>query len=266
MLIPKSLPLSVVSSDLPRRAAPAANDVLTPLATPFARKGIPPTEGSGCAAALIVHESPILRFGAAQLLRESGDFTVVGETDGTAEACELLLRYRPELLLVGLTLRGSDGLHLVAAARRLSPETRAVVLTARNDATWVQRAFRAGARGYVLLQEQPGVLLRALRDVVAGKVHASALTSERLAEALVCDGAAVRRRMVERLTNRELLILRRLGAGEGPSHLARALHLSVKTVETHQARIRIKLGCRDSAELKGYARRWVVASSARDVA
>ncbi|MDQ6654342.1 MAG: response regulator transcription factor [Verrucomicrobiota bacterium] len=214
---------------------------------------------------LIVHRSPIMRLGLAAALRDTSRFAVVAETDATADACELLSREQPALLLLGLTLRGGDGLGLLATARRLSPKTKAVVLTARSDMASLQRAFRAGARGYVLVQEQPAVLVQALDEVLRGGVYASADASEWVMHGMAETALETRGAAVERLTNRELLIFRRLGEGEGPAHLARALHLSVKTVETHQARIRLKLQCRSGAELKAFARRWLIASSARDV-
>lgn len=233
--------------------------------TPAASRGVSLSAGEGRATVLLAHSSPVLRLGMAELLRRSRRFALLAETDRTAEACELVARYRPALLVLGLTLSGTDGLDLIAAVRQLSPETGAVVLTARSDPEWLQRAFRAGARGYVMVQDEPDRLVEALDDVLEGKLHASALASRLFTRALSELPTAGRRAPVERLTNRELLILRLMGGGEGPSTIARALGVSVKTVETHQANLRMKFGCRSAAELKAQARRWFIFSTAADL-
>jgi DNA-binding NarL/FixJ family response regulator len=196
------------------------------------------------------------------LLRRTGQISVQGETESASEARELLARHEPKLLITGLTLRGGDGVELIRDLRRLSPQTRAVVLTARTDAASMQRAFRAGARGYVAVQDTTDTLLQALTEVLRGELFASVTVSRYAVETFV-TGTPFRADAVNTLSDRQWHIFRRLGAGDGPMTLARALRVSVKTVETHQARIKEKLGCRTAAELHAQAARWALSAMRR---
>ena len=209
------------------------------------------------ARVLIIDGEPLTRFGIAALVNLHPLLCVCGEAGDARTgrvACE---QEMPDLIVLELELPGGDGIELLRDFARLHPPARAVVVSGREDALSVQRAFRAGARGYVTKHEQAAELLAALEQVFTGGIFAS----ERVAHLLVADLAARRSPRglgnLSALSDRELLIFRRFGQKHGTTAIARELAVSVKTVETHQGRIKEKLGLANSAELHRRAEQWV---------
>lgn len=217
------------------------------------------------ATVVIVHSASLTRLGLAELVGRSGDYVVRADTAAAAEARALLVQHQPELLVSGLTLNGGDGVELIRECRKLSPRTRAVVLTTRTDAAAMERAFRSGASAYVAEEDSSATMLHALGEALRGELFASAAVSHHLIKSLVTPNP-IGRQALNRLSDREWLVFRRLGAGDGPAALARTLHVSVKTVETYQARLKEKLGCRTAAELNARAFRWTLAAMRQHLA
>jgi DNA-binding NarL/FixJ family response regulator len=123
-----------------------------------------------------------------------------------------------------------------------------LVLSMHDDAYYAERALRAGAAGYVSKLDAPDMLVRAIRRVLAGQRH----LSERAASAVLASLGAPRsaeRSPIERLSDRELEVFRLIAEGLGTRQVAETLCLSVKTVESHRARIKDKLGIKSSIEL-----------------
>ncbi len=209
------------------------------------------------ARVLVVHMAPLTRLGLIELFRRDGRFACCGQTGTAAEARALLVSHEPDLLVTGLTLHGGDGGQLIREARKLSPRTDALVLTARADAASIQRSFRAGASAYVALEDAAATVLEALDVVLHGQLFVSPAVA-RLAVQTLATANTRGDEALNRLSDREWLIFRRIGAREGPAAIARKLNVSVKTVETHQARMKEKLGCRTAADLHVKATRWAL--------
>lgn len=230
-------------------------------------RGSSPTRPTGRARVLIVHSSPVTRFGLAILLTESGRFAVCAQTDAAAMARELFEQHQPDLVVTGLTLRGGDGIGLIKDFRKLHPTSRTLVLSKRDDALAMQRAFRAGARAYLMAGDETTEILKALDRILAGELYASASVGQRLLENLA-DGQLKSNdaSKVTSLSDRELQIFSLFGRGFGATRLAKELHLSVKTIETHQMRIKEKLGLRSAAELSKEASLWMSEVARRELA
>jgi DNA-binding NarL/FixJ family response regulator len=209
------------------------------------------------ARVLIVDGEPLTRFGIAALINLHPLLRVCEEAGDVRAARAACAEEKPDLIVLELALAGGDGLELLRDFARLHPPARTVVVSARDDALSVQRAFRAGARGYVTKQEEATEVLAALEEVFTGGIFASA----RVANLLVADLAARRAPRalgnLSALSDRELLVFRRIGQKNGATAIARELAVSVKTVETHQGRIKEKLGLPTCAELRRRAERWV---------
>jgi DNA-binding NarL/FixJ family response regulator len=191
------------------------------------------------------------------LLAESGRFVVCGQTETASTARELFEQQCPELVVAGLTLRGGDGIGLIKDFRKLHPTSRTLVLSKRDDALAVQRAFRAGARAYLIAADDTSEILEALDRILAGEFYASASVGRRLLENLASGQIKSNDSKVNALSNRELQVFSLFGRGYGATQLAAELHLSVKTIETHQMRIKEKLGLRSAAELSKKASLWM---------
>lgn len=207
---------------------------------------------------LVVHRLPLVRFGLAKLLGATRRFVVCGRTGDARAARDLFTREQPHLVLLGLTLTAGDGIELIKDFRKLNPLARSIVFSMRNDRSAVERAFRAGAGAYLLATEGTAEVLHALAMVSGGHLYASRAAVRVIVES---NGAVLRRARLDRLSDRELQVLSLIGRGFGPSRLAHELHLSVKTVETHQMHLKEKLGLRSAAELSRRASEWMVDSA-----
>jgi DNA-binding NarL/FixJ family response regulator len=229
-------------------------------------RGLSPTRLTARPRVLIVHSSPVPRLGLAILLAESGRFAVCGQTDAASTARELFEQHQPELVVTGLTLRGGDGIGLIKDFRKLHPTSRTLVLSKRDDPLAVQRAFRAGARAYLMAGDETAEILEALDRILAGELYASVSVGRRLLENLVGGQIKPHDSKVTSLSDRELQVFSLFGRGFGATRLAAELHLSVKTIETHQMRIKEKLGLQSAAELSKEASLWMSEFARRELA
>lgn len=211
----------------------------------------------------IVHHAPLVRSGLAGLIDASDQFTVCAQTDDVPKAREMFVEHQPQLVVLGLTLRCGDGVELIKDFRRLNSATRILVLSAREDALSIQRAFRAGARGYLAIEDDALEVLRALDQIATGHLYTSSNVSRRLLENLANGEIEPARSEVKPLSDRELQVFSLIGRGFGASRLAAELHLSVKTIETHQTHLKEKLGLHNAAELSDKAARWMLHSMRR---
>jgi len=214
---------------------------------------------------LIVHNAPLTRFGLARLIEASGRFEPCAETDDAPTARELFVQHRPHIVVLGLTLRGGDGVELIKDFRKLNPSARTTVLTTREDPLSMQRAFRAGARGYLVTSDPIPEILIALDQILAGDLYASWRVCRNLLDSLANGAIESVTSELKTLSDRELQVFSLIGRGFGASRLANELHLSVKTIETYQMHIKEKLGLRSAAELSEKATGWMLHSVRRNL-
>jgi len=119
------------------------------------------------AKVLVVHRIGFVRSGVLSVIAKSRQFIVWGETDDAPLARDLFLRHKPDIVLIGLRLTGADGIQLIKEFRSLNPIAPILALSEHADAFSAQRAFRAGARGYLTIEDAPE-LLRAFDEISAG--------------------------------------------------------------------------------------------------
>ena len=212
------------------------------------------------AKVLVVHRTGFVRSGVLWLLAKSMQFATCGETDDAPTARELFLRLKPDLVLLGLTLRGGDGIQLIKDFRNLNPAAATVVLSASDDALSVRRAFRAGARGYLSIDDA-SEMLRAFDEISNGRAYVSAGVLPIILGSFVACKKESPGSEMNSLSDRELEIFSFIGRGFSVSQLAIELHVSVKTIETHEMRIKGKLALRSAAELREKARGWMAKSA-----
>lgn len=210
---------------------------------------------------LIAHHAPVMRFGLTALINSSRGFKVIGETAEAPVARRLFTEKTPDLVVLSLTLHEGDGIALLKDFKKMNPAGRALVVTARTDSLAVQRAFKAGARGYVAAEDETREVLHALERISAGELYASGTVARGLLRMLANGSVETRRDACGQLSDRELQVFRLIGTGLGPSRVATELHLSVKTIETHRQRIKQKLGLTNSVELTRRATRWLLGAA-----
>jgi len=205
---------------------------------------------------LIVDDHPLVRTGFAQLIGDCPDLEVCGEASDMAEALRLIDSDCPDLAIIDLSLAGGSGLDLIEHIKSRNLDLLMLVASMHDETLYAERVLAAGARGYINKQEAQENIIRAIRQVLAGKVYLSEAMTERLLSGLV--DVRDEKRDIDRLSNRELQVFELIGQGVPVSQIASQLNLSIKTIETHQAHIKKKLGLGSAHELNQRAIRWVM--------
>lgn len=198
---------------------------------------------------LIVDDHAVVREGIARILGATGEGWTVGEASGGFQALDWLRQQRADVAIVDLSMPGMSGLELVKRIRAEFGRLPVLVLSMHAEEQYAMRAFKAGANGYITKDGASDELIRAVRKVAAGGAYVSADLAERVVLQLN-GGVGVARHA--QLSDRELEVLRRLVAGQRPTEIAQALHLSVKTISTHKSRIQEKLDLPTLADLVRY--------------
>jgi DNA-binding NarL/FixJ family response regulator len=195
---------------------------------------------------LLVDDHPLVREGLVARMEGEPDLLVVGEAGDAAEAFACIAQCQPNVVLMDIGMRGSNGIDLTAELLRREPDLIVLMLSMYDGAEVAQRALAAGARGYVIKDSPSAEILLAIRTVAAGGTFLSPAMAQKLFRAPPPAPRAL-------LTERELEVLTLLGQGQASKQIARAFDISVRTVESHRQSIRRKLGLAGQAELIKYA-------------
>jgi DNA-binding NarL/FixJ family response regulator len=204
----------------------------------------------------IVDDHPMVRELLADYLRLQANLEVVGESDAPGPALAAMEKAPPDMAIVDLTLKQGSGLDLIKDLQSRLPTVQVVVLSMHEEITDIERAFRAGARGYVMKRESTGQILEAIRQVRAGRIFANPEALAQLAGRLTGRPADASTVPSEILSDREMEVFRRLGAGQSTREISTALGVALKTIQTYCERIKEKLRLEDSRELSRAAYRW----------
>jgi DNA-binding NarL/FixJ family response regulator len=204
---------------------------------------------------LIIDDHPVFRAGLTGLINLEKDLMVCGESHDAAQAIQALEKLSPDLVLLDMSLPGKSGLELLKDIRALTPGMSVLIISMHDETLYAERVIRAGGRGYIMKQEGPEKIVQAVRKVLSGGISVSERIATQILDAM--SGAkAGTAASVSTLSDREFEVYRLLGQGKEPHEIARALHLSIKTVDTHRMHIRQKLGLRNATELIHHATRW----------
>jgi len=212
---------------------------------------------------MLVDDHPVLRQGIAELVNGEDGLEVCGEAGNMQDALALAGKLKPDLVIVDVSLNGNSGIELM---KNLSGRYSSIPLLAysmHDETIYAERALRAGAKGYVMKQADPEVLLGAIQQVLKGKMYLSDRISEHLLGKLVGAGAssAPIASPIEKLSDRELEVLQLMGKGMGTGDIADQLCLSVKTIETYREHLKEKLNLTTGQELLRYAIEWSLSQS-----
>src|SRR5438309_1879609 len=189
----------------------------------------------------LIDDHPLVREGLVNLINSQRDLAVCGEAEDSAGAMTGMAKTRPDVALVDISLKNESGLELVKNLESQFPLVALIILSMHDESLYAERALRAGARGYVMKQEPPDVLLGAIRRVLAGEIYVSPKMGATLLRRMVGSREVNATSPMERLTDRELEVFRLIGAGQSVREIADKLCLSVKTVEAHREHIKEKL-------------------------
>lgn len=196
---------------------------------------------------LIVDDHTLVRAGIARLLESVADVDVVAEASNGQQAIDLANIHRPDLILLDLSLPDRNGLELLAPLKQALPNVRIVIMSMHNDADQIRSALDRGCDGFVVKEAAPMELELALRAAQAGQVFLSPQVSAKMLAPML--NRPHRPTGIGALSPRQRQILHKLGAGMSSKEIAALLGISVKTVETHRARMMEALGCRRANDL-----------------
>lgn len=203
----------------------------------------------------LVDDHPLVREWLANLIRQQPDLTVSGEAEQGPAALSEVAATKPDLVIADLNLKNSSGIELVKNLKELCPEIPVLVLSMHDESMYAERAFRAGARGYVNKRETAQKVVEAIGRVLEGKLYVNEKAAEVFAGKAV-RGQTVNQSTVESLSDRELQVFEKLGQGMGTRQIADDFHVSVKTIQEYCARIKEKLQVNNATELLREAVRW----------
>ncbi|MDL5366679.1 response regulator transcription factor [Xanthomonas sp. NCPPB 2654] len=195
---------------------------------------------------IIVDDHTLVRAGLSRLLQAFADVDVVAEASNAQQAVDLTTLHRPDLVLMDLSLPGRSGLDALSDVLQTSPKTRVVMMSMHDDPVHVRDALDRGATGFVVKDAAPLELELALRAASANQVFLSPQISSKMIAPMLGRERPVG---IAALSPRQREILRQIGRGQSNKEIASDLGISVKTVETHRARMMESLGCRRANDL-----------------
>ena len=197
---------------------------------------------------VLADDHVVVRSGLRVLLDSEPSIEVVAEAGDIRSALEAVEQHRPDVLVLDLHMPGAPSLPAIPPLRARCPETRVVVLTAQRDPSFAAEALRLGASGYVPKEAAESQLLEAIEVAAEGGTYLEPQLGARLAANVAATGRAA-----AELSEREIEVLRLIARGLTNREMAERLYLSVRTVESHRARIQRKLGHSRRSDLVEYA-------------
>ena len=201
---------------------------------------------------LIVDNHPVVRHGLRSIMQGAHDLMVCGEAETVSEARAAVAQLKPDAVVCDIGLNQFEGIELVRSVRAHHPDLPILVLSTQDEELYAERMLSVGANGYIMKDASSEALLGALRRVLDGQPYVSAAVGN----SIVLRHTKRRTEPtdpMERLSTREVQILLMIGKGMTTRETAQALHLSIKTIESHRQRIRHKLNLSNGSQLLRFA-------------
>ena len=206
---------------------------------------------------LLVDDHPILRAGLGKLINQEADMMICGEAEDGPTAFDLAGTLNPDIAVIDISLKGSNGIELVKNLKARYPDLPTLVLSMHDESLYAERALRAGSLGYFMKEEAIEQVLVAIRKVLQGEIFLSEKMKGKMLQQMASGKGKVISSPIEQLTDRELEVFRLIGEGCSTRQIAGQLHLSVRTVEAYREYIKSKLNLKNATELVQHAFHWV---------
>lgn len=203
----------------------------------------------------MIEDHPMFREQLAHLISREPDMLICGEADNVRDGFDLACKLAPHLLIADISLKGASGLELLKQLRAHGLDIPVLILSMHDESLYAERAFRAGARGYITKHEASAMVMIAIRRVLQGEIFAQPkFLSAMMKKMSSSDDTAAE--PVSRLTDRELEVFECIGSGLTTREISARLSLGPTTIETYRARIKEKLQLENAAQLQTHAVRW----------
>ena len=197
---------------------------------------------------VLVDDHVLVRQGLKALIESDGS-QVVGEASDGQEALRQVESFRPDLVVMDISMPAFNGLNAAREIGHSFPKTKTILLTQHDESQYVSEALEAGVKGYVLKNQAAGDLLQAIKQVSRGQVYLSPGVSRAVVESYQSKSDETK----ARLTPREKQVLQLIAEGKSTRDIASVLGISVKTAESHRTRMMHKLDIHETASLVLYA-------------
>lgn len=205
---------------------------------------------------IIVEDHPIFRMGMKEMIDSERDLTVIGEAENVTEALDLIRKKLPDLVIVDLSLKDSNGIELVREIKNNYKTISSLVLSMHDESLHAERCILAGAKGYIMKQEASESVITAIRHIMSDKIYVSPDIMSNILNKFQTQPNLVNESPLKQLTNRELEIFQLIGLGMSSKDIAIQLMISIKTVGTYRERIKAKLGLKHGEMLVRHAIIW----------
>lgn len=209
----------------------------------------------------IVDDHPLMRKGLAMTLEKEVGFELTGQAESAEEAMNEILKLKPDVAIIDISLPGMNGLELVKNLLHQMPGLKILIVSRHDEELYAERALRAGAKGYLMKLEAVDVLVQAINQILNGGIYLSNKIGNKLLMKLATGNNAKSDNPLDQLSDRELEVFELTGKGLSTKEIGEKLHISVKTVESHRANIKDKLQIDTANELMRHAVRWVEGTS-----
>jgi DNA-binding NarL/FixJ family response regulator len=205
---------------------------------------------------IIVDDHPLFREGLSQMINRNPDLSVCGEAADAAGALKAVAELEPDLVLVDISLAGTNGIDLIKNLKAKYDDLPVLVVSMHDESLYAERALRAGAMGYVMKQEPAKVVKSAIMKVLGGEMFLSERMSSSMLAKLMRGKTEPPVSPIENLSDRELEVFQMLGQGKGTRQIAEELDLTIPTINSFRARIKEKLQLKNSSEMVLHAIQW----------
>ncbi len=214
------------------------------------------SRGRRPARVLLVDDHPMVRERLSEVIQSESGFVVCGEAEDRWQALEAIAATQPDIAIVDLTLKNSNGFDLIKDIHARWPDLATLVVSMHDELLHAERALRAGARGYITKQEATRKIMLALETVGKGQVYLSEPLALKIAGQIAGRPRTKSSLTIDRLSDREFQVFQLIGRGRGTQEIAAELHLGRHTIETYRARIKEKLNLKGGQELLQCAIQW----------
>ena len=202
---------------------------------------------------IIADDHTVVRIGLRTLLEREADFQVVGEASDGMETINFVKLMNPDVVILDMIMPGINGIEITRQIKKVSPDTKVIILSMHANEAYVLETLKKGASGYVLKDSTGNDLLMAIREAIAGRRYLSPPLSERALERYIRISKSTGLDVYEALTDREREVLYLAAEGFSNAEIAEKLSISQRTAEAHRFNLMHKLGLKNNTELIHYA-------------
>jgi DNA-binding NarL/FixJ family response regulator len=206
---------------------------------------------------LLVDDHPLMRQGMRALLTRYPQFEVCGEAESSPRAMELASKLQPDLAIVDITLKSTNGIELTKGLRGQIPTMQVLVVSMHEEDVYAERALRAGAMGYLMKHEASEKMIAAISQIMQGEFYLSDRMKGKMLHRFVHHRTDTLVSPMEKLSDREMEVFQLLGNGYGTREIANLLNLSVKTIDSYREHLKEKLNVGTSGDLVRHAIQWM---------